>query len=262
MKKNSKSIVNELKVNKSKRNRINPASSNTDSNSARSKKFQPKKFNAPLERMKSRLNWIIIHLPFDAAKTWGSRGQIRVKGEINGFAFRTSLFPTGSGSHILLVNKKMQKGARATAGSVARFQLEPDLEERVAKIPPELLPLLNQDRALRSWFDGLNYSSRFEIGKWVAEPKGPEARHRRAEQMAERLLNVMDAERELPPMLRLAFARTPRAFAGWNAMSPSHRRAHLFGIFYYRTPDSQNRRIEKMLEAALAVAEKSAGRKH
>ena len=55
-------------------------------------------FQATLERMKSRLNWIIIHIPFDVAKLWGSRGQFRVKGEINGFAFRTSLFPTGQGA--------------------------------------------------------------------------------------------------------------------------------------------------------------------
>jgi uncharacterized protein YdeI (YjbR/CyaY-like superfamily) len=224
----------------------------------KSSKPEPaKKFQAPLVRMKSRLNWIIIHVPFDAAKIWGSRGQIRVKGEINGFPFRTSLFPTGEGGHILLVNKKMQKGAHATAGSVARFELEPDTAERVAKIPPELLPLLNQDRSLRRWYDQLTYSGRYEIGKWVTEPKSHESRQRRAEQMAERLLNIIDAERELPPILRLAFARTPRALQGWNAMSPTKRRGHLWGIFYYRTPDSQNRRIEKMLEDALAVAEKS-----
>jgi hypothetical protein len=30
----------------------------------------------------------------------------------------------------------------------------------------------------------------------------------------------------------------------------------LFGIFYYRTPDGQGRRIDKMLEDATAFAEK------
>ena len=72
-----------------------------------------KRFEARLERIRSRLNWVIIYVPFDAAQVWGLRGQIKVKGEINGFAFRTSLFPTGEGRHILLVNKRMQKGARA-----------------------------------------------------------------------------------------------------------------------------------------------------
>jgi len=106
-------------------------------------------FQATLERMKSRLNWIIIHIPLDVAKLWGSRGQFRVKGEINGFAFRTSLFPTGQGGHILLVNKKMQKGGRAVAGAVAHFQIEADTEKRVVTVPVELNRVLAEDRALR-----------------------------------------------------------------------------------------------------------------
>jgi uncharacterized protein YdeI (YjbR/CyaY-like superfamily) len=215
-----------------------------------------KRFEARLERMRSRLGWTIIHLPFDAVKLWGLRGQIKVKGEINDFAFRTTLFPTGAGRHILLVNKRMQKGARAVEGSVARFQLELDTEKRKIGIPDELEQILKQDRSLRRWYDELNPSTRKDIDKWIGDQKSSAARVRRAEQLAERLLAVMDAERELPPILQLAFARQPRAREGWDAMSVARRRGHLFGIFYYRTPDGQRRRIEKMLEDATAVAER------
>jgi uncharacterized protein YdeI (YjbR/CyaY-like superfamily) len=215
-----------------------------------------KRFEARLERLRSRLNWIIIHLPFDAAHVWGLRGQIKVKGEINGFAFRTSLFPTREGRHFLLVNKRMQKGARAVEGSVARFQMELDREERTVTIPKELEHFLSEDRSLRRWYDRLNYSTRSDIAKWITEPKSAEARIRRAEQIAERLLAVMDAEREPPPILQVAFARHPRAREGWDGMSASRRRAHLFGIFYYRTPDARARRIDKMLDDANALAEK------
>jgi len=220
-----------------------------------------KRFEARLERMRSRLNWIIIHVPFDAAKVWGMRGQIKVKGEINGFAFRTSLFPTREGRHILLVNKRMQKGARAVEGSVARFQIELDREERTVTIPAELERILGEDRSLRRWYDELNHSTRNDIAKWITEPKSAEARVRRAEQIAERLLAVMEAERELPPILQVAFARHPRARAGWDLMSASRRRMHLFGIFYYRTPDAQARRIDKMLEDAATLAEKKGDKK-
>ena len=218
-----------------------------------------KRFEARLERMRSRLNWIVIHVPFDASAVWGLRGQVKVKGEINGFAFRTSLFPTRDGRHILLVNKRMQKGARAGEGSVARFQIALDREERTVTIPEDLKQILSQDRSLRRWYDKLNHSTRNEIAKWIADPKSAQARARRAEQMAERLLAVMDAEQELPPILQLAFARYPHASAreGWDLMSTSRRRGHLFGIFYYRTPDAQARRIEKMLEDASAFAEKT-----
>jgi uncharacterized protein YdeI (YjbR/CyaY-like superfamily) len=224
-------------------------------------------FEARLERMRSRLNWVIAYMPFDAAKAWGVRGQIKVKGEINGFAFRTSLFPTREGRHILLVNKRMQKGARAAEGSVARFQMELDREERTVIIPAELRRILSEDRSLRRWYDELNHSTRNDIAKWITEPKSADARVRRAEQLAERLLAVMEAERELPPVLQLAFARhrhrypNPSAREGWDRMSASRRRAHLFGIFYYRTPDGQARRIDKMLDDAAAFAEKMSGKK-
>ncbi len=232
---------------------------------AKAPKAQPtpaaKRFEARLERLRSSLNWIIVRVPFDAAKVWGLRGQIKVKGEINGFAFRTSLFPTREGWHFLLVNKRMQKGAGAVEGSVARLQMELDREERIVIIPKELTRTLNQDRSLRRWFDELNHSTRNDIEKWITEPKSGEARARRAEQIAERLLAVMEAERELPPILRLAFARNPRAREGWDGMSVSRRRGHLMGIFYYRTPDAQGRRIDKMIEDATALAEKTRDKK-
>ncbi len=215
-----------------------------------------RRFDAALERMRSRLNWVIIRIPFDAAKILGVRGQIKVKGTINGYPFRSSLFPTGEGDHILLVNKRMQKGAGVSAGSVAGFEIELDTEERVATIPERLKRILAEDRSFRRWYDQLNHSTRYEIAKWVNEPKSAEARGRRSEQIAERLLETMEAERELPPLLRLAFARNPLAAEGWGQMSLARRRSHLLGIFYYRTPEGRENRIGKMLDDAVALAEK------
>ena len=220
-----------------------------------------KRFDARLERLRSRLNWIIVRIPFDAVQAWGLRGQIKVKGEINGFGFRTSLFPTREGWHFLLINKRMQKGARAIEGSLARFQMELDREERTVTVPDELKRILSEDRSLRRWYEGLNHSTRSDVAKWVTEPKSGEARIRRAEQIAERLFAVMDAEQELPPILQVAFAGHPRAREGWDGMSASRRRGHLFGIFYYRTPDARARRIDKMLDDANAVAEKLSNKK-
>ena len=214
-----------------------------------------KSFQAPLERMPSRLNWVIVYIPFDAAKLWGKRGQVRIRGEINGFAFRTSLFPTGRGSHYLLVNKRMQRGGGAVAGTVARFRLEPDTEVRIVSVPPEFQRVLDGERSLRRWFERLNYSTRHEISKWVGEVKSGEARVRRAEQIGERLMSTMDAERELPPLLQVAFGRTPNAREGWERMSVSRRRGHLLGIFYYRNPEARARRVAKAVEDAVRLGE-------
>jgi uncharacterized protein YdeI (YjbR/CyaY-like superfamily) len=220
--------------------------------SKRGEKASAKAFQAVLERMQSELRWVIARIPFDAAKLWGKRGQIRVKGEINGFTFRTSLFPTREGGHFLLVNKKMQSGAKAGPGVAAKFKLEPDTEERPVEMPVELEKSLGELKALRKYFDQLNPSRRRDLCRWVLGVKSAEARQRRAAQAAEQLLATMDAERELPPILRLAFARDPGAYRGWQKMPASHRRAHLFGLFYYRTPEAQQRRIGKLIEAAYA----------
>jgi uncharacterized protein YdeI (YjbR/CyaY-like superfamily) len=209
-----------------------------------------------LERMSSNLGWVIVRIPLDVPKIWGTRGMLKVKGEINGFAFRTSLFPTGKGYHYLLVNKRMQVGANAAAGDTAQFRLEPDTEKRVATVPAELQRILNEERAFRRWFEQLNYSTRKWICDWAIQVKSPEARVRRAEQVAEQLLATMEAEQELPPILKLAFARDPRTLAGWQRMSPTHRRGHLLAIFYYRSPEARDRRIAKMLEDALVFAER------
>jgi len=218
-------------------------------------KSTAKSFKATLQRDNRALGWVIVHIPFDVRKAWGT-ARPRVKGEINGFALRSSLFPIRGGGHFLLVNKRMQAGAKAFAGSVAQFRLEPDTEERVVTVPKELKRILGEDRSLRRWFDQLNYSARKDISSRIAQPKSAEARVRRAEQMAELLLSAMEAERELPPILQVAFAHRPRAREGWERMSLSHRRAHLFGIFYYRSPEARARRIEKTMQEAEKYAEK------
>jgi uncharacterized protein YdeI (YjbR/CyaY-like superfamily) len=213
-----------------------------------------KTFQSVLERDGTRLNWVIIRVPLDVKKLWGTRGNLRVKGEINGFAFRTSLFPTGEGRHIMIVNKRMQAGAGVRAGVRARFRLEPDKEERIAAIPGELKTVLAEDKSLGRWYDRLNYSIRKEVRDWIEQVKSPEARVRRAQQIAERLLATMEAEQELPPILRVAFAHDARAATGWQQMSVSRRRRHLLGIFYYRNPEARTRRVAKAVEDAAQVA--------
>jgi uncharacterized protein YdeI (YjbR/CyaY-like superfamily) len=219
-------------------------------------KLVTRKFEAVLERTGDRLNWTIIRVPLDVFKVWGVRGQLRVRGEINGFAFRTSLFPTGKGTHIMIVNKPMQKGGGAALGRKASFRMEPDVEKREVPPSPDLERILKQSKALKRYFESLNYSTRREIARWIGGGKQAETRRRRAEQIAERMMLTMEGERELPPVLQVALARNPLAREGWKQMPPSHRRSHLFGIFYYRNPESQQRRVAKTVEAMVAYARK------
>lgn len=222
------------------------------------KKSTAKTFRATLQPLRNGLGWIIARVPFDPAKQWPERRGSRVRGEVNGFPFRTSLFPDPEreGGRVLLVNKKMQAGAGAQAGAMVEIRLEPDLEERPALMPPELATALKADRRLRKWFDNLSEYTRRTLCNMVGEIKGAEARRNQAERITERLFLAMEGETETPPVLRAAFARQPLAEQGWNAMTEAQRRGHLLGIFYYQSVDARESRAARAVEEAIRVARK------
>ena len=219
-----------------------------------------KTFRAVLEATGTSLHWVIARVPVDLKKAWPSWKSRRVHGEINGFAFRTSLFPASQGKgHVLLVNKQMQAGAKATPGSKVQIWLEPDMAKQVIDLPRELADALKEDRRLRRWFDALSPSMRKGLGHLVDQPKGAETRQMRAERLAESLMLAMEGEEEVPPILRARFQRQPLASEGWSAMTPTQRRNHLLGIFYVQTVAGREKRVEKAIEDALRVARKSRG---
>jgi hypothetical protein len=207
-----------------------------------------KRFRAVLEKERS-LGWTIARVPFDPAKAWPKMIRLRVRGEVNGATFRTSLFADGDG-YFLLVNRETQKKARVALGNSVEIALEPDFEPRPAELPEVLEALLEDEAGLREWYDGLSESQRREIGKWVLGVKSDEARIRRAQQMAERLLATMEAELELPPIVARALRSRAKAKVGWERMTPMQRRSELMGVFYYQTPEARERRVQKLVEAA------------
>ncbi len=199
----------------------------------------------------------MARIPFDVDEAWKKMVRLRVKVEVGDQVFRTSLFPDAKrGGHFVLVNKKMQKAAGAGVGAMVDFAIAPDLEERTPHVPPELAKLLKTQKRLAKWFEGLSEPTRWEIAKWIDGVKSAEARQRRVDQLAERLMLTMEGEKELPPVIDVAFRRTPAARKGWEAMTKAQRRSHLLGVFYYRSPEAREKRVRKVVEDCLKVASK------
>ncbi len=210
-----------------------------------------------LEPLQGGLGWVVARLPFDVDKAWKKMVRLRVKVEVGDQVFRTSLFPDAKrGGHFVLVNKKMQKAAGGGVGAMVDFAIAPDLEERTPHVPPELAKLLKTQKRLAKWFEGLSEPTRWEIAKWIDGVKSGEARQRRVEQLAERLMLTMEGEKELPPVIEVAFRRIPAARKGWDAMTKLQRRSHLMGVFYYRSPEAREKRVRKLVEDCLKVASK------
>jgi hypothetical protein len=96
-------------------------------------------FTALLEPDGTRLRWVIVRLPFDPVRAWPQRNGRRVKGEIEGFAFRTSLFPDPKGEgQVLLVNKKMQQAAGVRVGEKAASGSSRTWTRGLRRCPPSL----------------------------------------------------------------------------------------------------------------------------
>jgi len=225
-------------------------------------------FEAVLEIGGQLLGWTIARVPFAPKQVWPKMLRLRVRGEIclpgsgSGFPFRTSLFPfaetakanagvgRGRNDYFLLVNKAMQRGAGVVPGDMAAFTLEPDMEPRPAELPEQLDVLLDDEPGLREWYDSLSENTRRQMATYLNEPQSDAARRKRAGQMAERMFGTMEAERELPPMIVAAFRQRPKAKAGWQKMTPTQRRMELFAVHAYKTPESIQRRIEKLCDAA------------
>jgi uncharacterized protein YdeI (YjbR/CyaY-like superfamily) len=223
-------------------------------------KDSSKPFKVVLEATGTSLHWVIARVPVDLKKAWPQWRTRRVLGQINGYAFRTSLFPGPKGvGHMLLVNKRMQAGAKARAGDRVQIRLEPDLEKQVLAIAQELARELKSDKHVQRWFEGLSPSMQKGISQYVDQAKGALTRKQRAEKMTESLMLAMDGELELPPILRVAFQRQPLAPEGWEAMTPTQRRNHLLGIFYVQTVEGRQRRAAKAAEEAVRLARKKKG---
>jgi uncharacterized protein YdeI (YjbR/CyaY-like superfamily) len=124
------------------------------------------------------------------------------------------------------------------------------MEARPAELPDELSVLLDEVDGLREFYDSLSESARREIGKWIVATKSAETQRKRCEVWAERLLGAMEGEKELPPIIVAAFRRRPKAKAGWEKFTQTQKRQHLMGVYYYQSPESKLKRVEKLCDEA------------
>lgn len=124
------------------------------------------------------------------------------------------------------------------------------------ELPALLIEAFDGDKHLLKWTRTLLPSWQHYIGQWIMEPKSDEAKQRRADQMAERLLMTMEAELELPPMLAQPLRQTRYAMAGWERMTPNCRRTFLMAYFGARSPEARENQLVRIVDASVAKGEK------
>ena len=122
-----------------------------------------------------------ITIPFDVREVFGTRARVPVRGTINGFPFRSSIFPRAEGKHYMVVNKAVRAGAKVKGGETISVVMERDDEPRVITPPEDFARALKANREAKAAWEKLSYSHQKEYAGAIEEAKKPETRTRRIE---------------------------------------------------------------------------------
>jgi hypothetical protein len=121
-----------------------------------------------------------ITIPFDVEKTYGTRSRVPVRGTINGFPYRGTIFPMG-GKYIFVVNRELRTNAKVKGGEQISVTMERDDEPRIITPPADLARALRANRTAQAAWDKLSYTHQKEHARAVEDAKRPETRVRRIE---------------------------------------------------------------------------------
>ena len=153
----------------------------------RYKPAMPIQFKAKLWSAMEGKGWTFITMPKTASEKLPKRGRIAIQGTINGFAFKTSAFPDGEGSHQFMVNGTMRAGAKAAVGDTASFVIEPASDIVEFEIPDDLRAALKKsDKASAQW-EKITPKAKAEWATWITSSKKEETRTARVAKTIERL---------------------------------------------------------------------------
>jgi hypothetical protein len=104
----------------------------------------------------------VLRLPQTASNHLPSRGQVAVRGTINGVGFQTVLEPDGNSGHWMRVDDTLQDAAGLSAGDTATLDIEvtkdwpepsvpPDLAKALAAAPQKIQDLWNEITPMARW---------------------------------------------------------------------------------------------------------------
>ncbi len=138
-------------------------------------------FEAVLARPEGIGTWTFLSIPLEVSGTFGLKGQVRVKGTINGYPYRSTALPMGDGTHYLVVGKDIRQHIHAEQGDIVKVELELDDAERLVALPEDLQQALIDHPKASAALNQMSYSHQKEYVNWILSAKRPETRTRRIE---------------------------------------------------------------------------------
>ncbi|MGD0448398.1 MAG: YdeI/OmpD-associated family protein [Candidatus Dormibacteria bacterium] len=162
--------------------------------------------------------WTILRLPERASGKLPSRGQVAVRGTINGHGFETVLEPDGRFGHWMRIDQRLERTAALSAGDTATVELEllnnwpepnvpQDLETALAAAPQTIQDLWREITPMARW----------EWVRWVNATRNPDTRKRRVEVS----ISKMQSGKRRPCCFNLAACTDPSLSRSGRLIEPA-----------------------------------------
>lgn len=148
----------------------------------------------------------ILRLPEKASKKLPSRGQVAVRGTINGHEFQTVLEPDGYFGHWMRIDGTLRRAAGLSAGDTARVEIEPLKDWPEPEVPQDLeRALAGAPQKIRDLWKEVTPMARWEWVRWVNATQNPDTRRRRVEVS----ISKMESGKRRPCCFNLAACTDP-----------------------------------------------------
>jgi hypothetical protein len=144
-------------------------------------------FEAILIRPEGVGTWTYLNIPTEVSATFGSMGQMKVKGTINGYGIKSTALPHGDGTHYLVIGKGIRDQIHAAQGEKVQVTLELDPEERRVVIPQNLAEAFASHPLSKAGFEKLAYSHQKAYVDWILAAKKEETSQKRIDKALELL---------------------------------------------------------------------------
>lgn len=125
---------------------------------------------------------VLLRLPSAESDKLPSRGQVAVKGTLDGQAFETVLEPDGEFGHWMRVDAALQKAADVQVGDTATVVVTPAEAWPEPTVPSDLKNALKKaPKSVRDLWKAITPMARWEWVRWVNATKNASTRQRRVE---------------------------------------------------------------------------------
>ena len=145
------------------------------------------RFTAPLEKMGGRFAWSYVEFPHDVEKLFGKKGNVRVKGTMNGVPVDRALMPTKSGYHLIILGADIRRAANIKKeGQLVEVEIWLNTDPTKLDIPEELSDTMDFIPEMKAAWNKLTPGMQRSMCYWVNSGKAVETRAKRVAELLRR----------------------------------------------------------------------------